>query len=57
MPGVTSGNSPTTEFQRLYTGRLWSVMSWDQLAAFWSRVDPAAGWSLVNSGGLALAML
>jgi hypothetical protein len=35
-----------TEFQRLYTGRVWSVMGWDQLTAFWQRIDPAAGWYL-----------
>lgn len=39
-----------SEFQRLYTGRLWSVMSWDQLAAFWQRIDPAAGWYLYSVG-------
>ena len=39
-----------TEFQRLYTGRLWSVMAWDQLTAFWQRIDPAAGWYLVAVG-------
>jgi hypothetical protein len=50
MPGVTTGNSPTTEFQRLYTGRLWSVMAWDQLTALWQRIDPAAGWYLLAVG-------
>lgn len=35
-----------TEFQRLYTGRLWSVLGWDQLAALWQRIDPSAGWYL-----------
>ena len=30
-----------TEFQRLYTGRLWSVMAWDQLTTLWQRIDPA----------------
>jgi len=39
-----------TEFQRLYTGRLWSVLAWDQLTAFWRRIDPAAGWYLVAVG-------
>ena len=39
-----------TEFQRLYTGRLWSVMAWDQLTALWQRIDPAAGWYLVAVG-------
>lgn len=39
-----------TEFQRLYTGRLWSVLAWDQLTALWQRIDPAAGWYLVAVG-------
>ncbi|NJD34257.1 MAG: hypothetical protein FIA96_05380 [Betaproteobacteria bacterium] len=39
-----------TEFQRLYTGRLWSVLAWDQLTALWQRVDPAAGWYLLAVG-------
>ena len=39
-----------SEFQRLYTGRVWSVMAWDQLAAFWRRIDPAAGWYLLAAG-------
>ncbi len=39
-----------TEFQRLYTGRLWSVMGWDQLTVLWQRIDPAAGWYLVAVG-------
>jgi hypothetical protein len=38
--------TPTSEFQRLYTGRLWSVLAWDQLAALWQRLDPSAGWYL-----------
>jgi hypothetical protein len=38
-----------TEFQRLYTGRLWSVLAWDQLTALWQRIDPAAGWYLWRS--------
>ncbi|MCF8149374.1 MAG: hypothetical protein K9K30_11510 [Burkholderiaceae bacterium] len=39
-----------TEFQRLYTGRVWSVLSWDQLTALWQRIDPAAGWYLQAVG-------
>jgi hypothetical protein len=39
-----------TEFQRLYTGRVWSVMGWDQLTGFWQRIDPAAGWYLLAVG-------
>jgi hypothetical protein len=41
-----------TEFQRLYTGRVWSVMAWDQLTAFWKRIDPAAGWYLLAAGAV-----
>lgn len=40
----------TTAFHDLYAGRLWSVMSWEQLAAFWPRLDPAAGWYLYAVG-------
>ena len=47
---MTIENSPMTEFQRLNTGRLWSVMSWDQLTALWQRIDPAAGWYLLAVG-------
>jgi hypothetical protein len=47
---VTSESSPKTEFQRLYTGRVWSVMGWDQLTALWQRIDPAAGWYLQAVG-------
>jgi hypothetical protein len=39
-----------TEFERLYTGRVWSVMGWDQLTEFWKRIDPAAGWYLLAAG-------
>ncbi len=47
---MTTEPSPITEFQRLYTGRVWSVMQWDQLTAFWQRIDPAAGWFLQAVG-------
>ena len=39
-----------SEFHRSFTGRFWSVMSWDQLTAFWQRIDPAAGWYLYALG-------
>jgi hypothetical protein len=39
-----------SSFHDLYTGRLWSVMSWDQLTAFWNRIDPAGGWYLYAIG-------
>lgn len=50
MAGVTTASNPTTEFQRLYTGRVWSVLGWDQLTAFWQRIDPGAGWYLQAVG-------
>lgn len=50
MADVTTENSPTTEFHRLYTGRVWSVLAWDQLTALWQRIDPAAGWYLQAVG-------
>lgn len=39
-----------SEFQRLFSSRLWSVMSWERLATFWQRIDPAAGWYLYAVG-------
>lgn len=39
-----------TPFHTLYTGRLWSVMSWEQLDAFWKRIEPAAGWYIYAVG-------
>ncbi|CAG0956576.1 hypothetical protein RHDC4_00427 [Rhodocyclaceae bacterium] len=39
----------TTPFHTLYTGRLWSIMSWDQLTAFWGRIEPE-GWYLYAVG-------
>ncbi len=39
-----------SDFQSLYSGRLWSVLSWEQLDAFWNRIDPAAGWYVYAVG-------
>jgi hypothetical protein len=38
-----------SSFHELNTGRLWAVMSWQQLTAFWLRIDPA-GWYLYAVG-------
>lgn len=43
-------STPTSEFDRLYHGLLFSLMSWDQLDAFWQKIDPAAGWCLYAVG-------
>ena len=40
----------TSEFERLYAGRLWGIMSWQQLSEFWQRIDADAGWYLYALG-------
>jgi hypothetical protein len=40
----------TSEFDRYYNGLLYSVMRWDQLTAFWQKVDAGAGWYLYAVG-------
>jgi len=39
-----------SDFHTLFTGRLWSVLSWAQLDAFWKRIDPAAHWYVYAVG-------
>ena len=39
-----------SEFDRHYNGLLYSVMRWDQLTAFWQKVDAGAGWYLYAVG-------
>ncbi len=38
------------EFDQLFDGTLYSLLSWKQLTAFWERLDPAAGWFLYAVG-------
>ena len=38
------------DFDRLFDGTLYSLLSWDQLSAFWERLDPAGGWYLYAVG-------
>ena len=40
----------TSEFDRYYDGLLYSVMRWDQLTAFWNKVEADAGWYLYAVG-------
>jgi hypothetical protein len=42
--------SDSSEFERYYNGVLYSVMRWDQLAAFWQKLDAEAGWYLYAVG-------
>ncbi len=39
-----------SEFERLFDGTLYSLLSWKQLTAFWARLDTAAGWYLYALG-------
>ena len=38
------------EFDALFDGTLYSLLSWQQLSDFWTRIDPAAGWYLYALG-------
>jgi hypothetical protein len=39
-----------SEFERAFGGMLFSLLAWEQLTAFWERVDPAAGWYVYAVG-------
>ncbi len=38
------------DFEALYSGRLWSLLSWQQLSDFWTRIERGAGWYLYAVG-------
>lgn len=38
------------EFDTIFNGMLFSLLSWQQLSTFWSRVDTNAGWYLYAIG-------
>ena len=38
------------EFDRLFSGTLYSLLSWSQLSEFWQRVEPDAGWYIYALG-------
>ena len=40
----------TSEFDRIFNGMLFSLMSWEQLAEFWPRINRDAGWYLYAIG-------
>ena len=41
---------PDSEFTRKLSGMLYGIMKWDQLTAFWNKVDADAGWYLYAVG-------
>ncbi|MDD4882058.1 MAG: hypothetical protein PHR30_03035 [Gallionellaceae bacterium] len=38
------------DFDALFDGTLFSLLTWDQLTAFWQRLDAGAGWYLYALG-------
>ncbi len=40
----------SVDFDHLFNGLLYSLMSWQQLADFWPKIDPASGWYLYAVG-------
>jgi hypothetical protein len=50
MSELTPTMADTEAFDRYYNGLLYSVMRWDQLTAFWKKVDADAGWYLYAVG-------
>jgi hypothetical protein len=38
------------DFDRLFDGTLYSLLSWDQLTAFWQTLDPSGDWYLYAVG-------
>jgi hypothetical protein len=38
------------DFDRLFNGTLYSIVSWPQLEAFWQRLNPEDGWFLYAVG-------
>jgi hypothetical protein len=49
MP-IISEAAPTSDFDRVLRGILYSLLTWQQLSEFWARIDPAAGWYLYAVG-------
>lgn len=47
---MNAPHQASTEFEAKYWGMLYNLLSWDQLTAFWDRVDAGAGWYLYAVG-------
>lgn len=41
---------PQSEFDQTFNGILFSLLSWEQLAEFWPKVNPEAGWYIYAIG-------
>ncbi len=40
----------TQDFKTTFNGLLYSLLSWEQLAEFWSNIPPGAGWYIYAIG-------
>lgn len=49
-PADVEAAAQASEFACLFSGRLYGVVSWEQLDAFWKSIDKAAGWYLYAVG-------
>lgn len=47
---LVAEQTDTSEFDRLFDGTLYSLLSWEQLAGFWERLDTGGGWYLYALG-------
>jgi len=50
MIAASAGPAAGEQFAGLYAGRLYSLLSWQDLEAFWQRINPADGWYLYAVG-------
>ena len=50
MLAMNAPQKVTTDFEAKYWGMLYNLLSWEQLAAFWNKVDRGAGWYLYAVG-------
>jgi hypothetical protein len=50
MKTPAQATAVATEFDQLFDGTLYSLLSWKQLADFWERLDADAGWYLYALG-------
>lgn len=49
-PSTTDNTSQAPEFDQLMGGVLFSLLSWQQLADFWAKLNTTAGWYLYALG-------
>lgn len=50
MATTVLADLPDTDFTRKLSGMLYGIMKWEQLTAFWEKIDPKAGWYLYAVG-------